>query len=112
MNTAITQTFGHQLHVSNTTYIIVFIVFFVFFNIFGLVIQGRLLGSFFGMVLTVVNLVLSFIPFWVALIGFAICFIEFGSYFIRGVPEEKPAENPQKPPPITGAFDKSQFKRK
>jgi hypothetical protein len=27
-------------------------------------------------------------------------------------PQEKPAGNPQKPPEITGAFDKSQFKRK
>ena len=99
-------------HISQSGYIIVFAIFFVFFNILGLMIHGRFLGAFFSMVVTIMNLVLGFIPFWVALIGFAVCFIEFGSQFIRGTPEEKPAGNSQKPPEITGAFDKSQFKRK
>ena len=31
---------------------------------------------------------------------------------ILEAPEEKPAENPQKPPEITGAFDKFQFNKK
>jgi hypothetical protein len=48
-------------------------------------------------------------------VGLFIVFVEFGSYLIRGTPQEKPSETTQKPQnqiEITGAFDKSQFKRK
>ena len=54
-------------HISQSGYIIAFAIFFVFFNILGLMIHGRFLGAFFSMVVTIMNLVLGFIPFWVAI---------------------------------------------
>jgi predicted membrane protein len=112
MTTAITQTFGQQflLNHAELWYLIAFAIFFVFFNAFGWFISGRALGASFSTVVTFVNLVLGFIPFWVALIGFTIAVIEIGSCAFRKEQEEKP-ENPQNPPEITDTFDKSQFKR-
>jgi len=111
---SIAQTFGQQflLNHSELFFLICFAILFVFFNIFGILIHGRLLGAFFGTIVTVMNLVLGFIPFWVALIGFAICVIEVASYSFKKQPQEKPAETPRKIFGITGEFDKSQFNKK
>ena len=99
-------------HISQSSYIIAFAVIFVFLTICGWSIFGRLFGAIFGGVVSVCFLVWGIVPYGIPAIGLFIVFIELGSVFIRGTPEEKPAETPQKPPEITGAFDKSQFKKR
>jgi hypothetical protein len=70
----------------------------------------------FGGIISVCFLVSGLIPYWIALVGLFIVFVEFYFAFVKTpqnqTKEEKPAGNSQKPPEITGAFDKSQFKRK
>ena len=52
------------------------------------------------------------VPPWVAMIGMFLSLTVMICYVIRGTPEEKPDETPQKPPEITGAFDKFQFNKR
>jgi hypothetical protein len=100
---------------SRDNYLIIFAAAFVFVTTLGLLMKGRSFSSLFGGIISVCFLVSGLIPYWIALVGLFIVFVEFGSYLIRGTPQEKPSETTQKPQnqiEITGAFDKSQFKRK
>ena len=118
MNPTITQTFGQYFGIDNGLFfIIVFALFYLVVNIIGLKIQGRMAGAIFSGMAAILAVTWGVIPLWEALIFLFISLIEFGSWFIRKTPTEKPtdeaklAEN-NKPPEITGAFDKSQFNKR
>jgi membrane protein implicated in regulation of membrane protease activity len=100
-------------------HLIVSIVCFIIATIFGLAIHGKILGALFGGIIAVFTLVMGFIQFYLFIVLFLIVSIEFYFAFVKTpqnqTKEEKPAETTQKPQnqiEITGAFDKSQFKRK
>ena len=110
MNPSTTQMFVDLiLHISPLS--IGFAILYLIINIFGLMIHGRLVGAILCGILTIFALFSGLIPFWEALLGLFIASVEFGSYFIRGTPKEKPAE-PQQKSEIDGAFDKSQFNKR
>ena len=113
MNPSTTQMFVDLIpHISPLSFIIGFAILYLIINIFGLMIHGRLVGATLCGILTIFALFSGLIPFGEALLGLFIAFVEFGSWFIRGTPKEKTTETLQKPPEITGAFDKSQFNKR
>ena len=116
MTTMATQFVEPLVRIPEIWYIVGFSVLYFVLFMFGLQLRGILLGAFFCLILSIVAFIFGIIPFWEFLLGLVLSFMAMGRIFIRSdskeKSDEKPAENLQKPPEITGAFDESQFNKK